>query len=257
MAYPERDSIIGIVGGMGPAAGIALMNNILVNTHAKIDQQHLSVIMGSLPSYIPDRTAYLEGQGQCNPAYNIIEVIGKLELAGAGVIGIACNTSHSPEIFNVILEGLEKKKSNVKLLHMPLETCDYIRLQYPTVRKVGLLTTNGMYKSGLYKNIIRQVGLEPIIPDEALQNHLIHRMVYDPVFGIKANPNCIKTELKLMAREALDYFIRRKADAIILGCTELSLIFTGGVSEELIIVDSTASMARALIREITRNCPSH
>src|SRR5215831_5906081 len=173
------DRVIGIVGGMGPEAGITVFNYIIAHTKARTDQEHLSVMLMSFPKHIVDRTLFLEGQVSVNPAYSVAQVVRKLEKAGAAVVGIACNTSHAPAIFDTILEENNKMNSNVKLLNMPLETCRYIRQKYAQVRRVGVIATNGTYKSQVYKNLLEAQGYEVLIPDFEFQNKVIHKMIYD------------------------------------------------------------------------------
>ena len=247
----DRENVIGIVGGMGPEAGVALYKRILSNTPAGSDQEHLSVMLMSFPGHIVDRTAFLEGVTHINPAYNVVKIIEKLETAGAGIIGIACNTSHAPEIFDVIMEELDRKNSSVTLVNMPLETCLYIKDKYPFVRRVGVMATNGTCKSGVYENLLRRLGYDLVIPDSEFQNDFIHRIIYDPWFGIKANPNCITPEAKLLIERSICFFRERNTDAIILGCTELSLGINKNVVDGLLIVDSMEVLALALIREAT------
>lgn len=208
------NKIIGIVGGMGPEAGLELLSRITGHTVAASDQEHLSTILMSFPSRIVDRSAYLNGQTTENPAYSIVEIIRKLELAGAQVVGIACNTSHSPAIYNVIESLLEKSKSHIQLVHMPYETCLYLQTHYKQVSKVGLLTTNGTYQSGLYKNILQRFGYEVVLPDSDFQHQVIHRMIYDTEFGIKANAGNITHEVKVLMDNALAFFVENGAEAI-------------------------------------------
>ena len=106
----KEDRVIGIVGGMGPQAGVALFSNIVRFTSATQDQQHLSTILMSFPRHIPDRTLFLEGVAEINPAVNVVNIIRKLESAGASVVGIACNTCHAPAIFDVIARELDRIK---------------------------------------------------------------------------------------------------------------------------------------------------
>lgn len=246
----QNDTIIGIVGGMGPQAGHALFENITRYTQASADQHHLSVVLMSLPKYIGDRTAFINQMSGINPAYAIAEVIQKLEHAGASVVGIACNTSHAPEIFNVIRQELDKMGSRVKLLNMPLETCDFVAKKYPHIKRVGLMTTNGTYKSTFYKHHLQRLGYDVVVPDLSFQDNVIHRMIYDPVFGIKSKPNISDEVHELMAKAML-YFLAKRTEAIILGCTELSLVLSGEYSNSILIIDSTKALALALIREAT------
>lgn len=243
---------IGIVGGMGPEAGILLFRSILAQTKANTDQEHLSVLLMSCPAKITDRTAYLEGLVDVNPAHNVAEVIKTLEAAGAAVIGMACNTVHAPEILNVITEELRKSKCRVQLLNMPLETCRYLQEHHPQVHKVGLMATVGTYKTGLYKNTLRQLGYEVVIPEPEFQRNVIHRMIYDPEFGLKSNANHVT--LKAVARmdAAVRFFEEAGAEAIILGCTELPMVLAGSkCSYQIPLISSTDALALALIREAT------
>lgn len=248
----QKDTVIGIVGGMGPRAGAALLNSIISQTPAGSDQEHLSTILMSFPGSIGDRTSWLEGRLSTNPAYGIARVIQKLENAGANLVGIACNTSHAPRIYDIILNELERMNSQVKLLDMPYETCMYINKNYSQIRRIGVMTTNGAYRAGIYKGLLQDLGYDVIIPDHGFQNDVIHKMVYDSVFGIKANADNITSEVSLLMEKAIRFFKERQADAIILGCTELSLVPPGNGLNDMLIFDSTDIFARALIREATR-----
>ncbi|UII31951.1 amino acid racemase [Fulvivirga ulvae] len=250
----EQDNVIGIVGGVGPQAGLAMYDYILRHTEASKDQDHLSVILMSFPRHIPDRTAFLNDPLHPNPAYSIAKVIGKLEQAGARVVGIACNTSYSQEIYSVILDELNKMNSQVSLLNMPKETCRYIKANHLHVRRVGVMSTNGTYKSGVYKHLLELQGFEVVLPDEDFQQNVIHRMIYDEHFGLKANPDMVSFEARQLMRKALDYFAGEGAEAVVLGCTELSLVAPYVTPDKIILVDSSEVLAKALIRESLATC---
>jgi aspartate racemase len=198
---------------------------------------------------IGDRSAYLAGEHQENPAFEILDIIGKLESAGAEVIGITCNTAHSPAIYDVILKELKRKESPVRLLNMPQETCDNLKENFPLIKRVGVMTTNGTYNSGIYETLLTEMGYDVILPDTRFQHSVIHRAVYDPEFGIKANPGKCSGELNLLLTQAVDFFEEQQAQAVILGCTEFSLVNMSSRSK-LLFVDSSASLASALLREV-------
>ena len=102
---------IGIVGGVGPYAGLDLNEKIFRLTKAMTDQEHLNVLLFSMSSKIVDRTDYLIKKIKKNPAYGIYDVLVRLEQGGAEIVGIPCNTSHAPEIWNVIEEKIQAKGS--------------------------------------------------------------------------------------------------------------------------------------------------
>lgn len=108
----NTDKTIGIVGGVGPYAGLDLTRKIFDQTKASSDQDYLSVALLSIPQQIEDRTSFLLGQTNINPANAISKIIRKLEQIGVGVAGIPCNSVHSPRIFDGILKKLRKANYN-------------------------------------------------------------------------------------------------------------------------------------------------
>lgn len=245
----KEDNIIGIVGGMGPQAGIDLMDHIVRLTQADKDQHHRSVILMSFPKHLVDRTSFVEGREDTNPGFNIAKIICRLESAGAKAIGIACNSSYIPVIYDVVLDELKQQGSKVKLIHMPQETCKHIRSFYPSVKRVGLLVTNGTYQSGIYQSYLQEMLFEPVVPEIEFQNKVINKMIYDPGIGIKARPDGITEEAKILFHKALDYFESLDTDVIILGCTELSLIMKDNYTRKMAIINSNEILARALLKE--------
>ena len=118
---------IGVVGGVGPYAGIDLVKKIFDNTKANTDQENLPVALISIPEKIHDRTEFLLDETKPNPAKQIFEIIKQLESIGAIVVGIPCNTVHSPKIFDVIKNKLSESKSKVKLINMIKEVTNHIQ----------------------------------------------------------------------------------------------------------------------------------
>jgi len=254
MHLKERRTI-GIVGGMGPQAGVALHEAIIKFTPVKKDQDHFSVVLMTYPEALVDRTAFLEGSTPINPADGILEVIGKLVEAGAEVIGIPCNTSHAPEIFNPIQEDVYHRNQQTRLIHLPSEVICHLQKNHPESNKVGLMATNGTYKSVIYQELLSLNGYEVVVPPFDFQGQVVHKMIYDPEIGIKANSVEITDEAISLWQRALRFFKQEKAEVIILGCTELCLIHPFSAAEDIILVDTTEVLAKALIREATMPAP--
>lgn len=244
----EKKKVIGIVGGMGPHAGLLLYNAILEQTDASSDQDHLSVVLMSFPSEIVDRTAFLLGRNSVNPAFGITRMIKQLNSIGAEVIGLACNTAYAPRIQNKVNSLLAKSSVIVDVVDMPFETCLAVKKDSRNIRRVGVLGTEGTYLSKIYEEALSNVGLEAIIPNNSFQVNIIHRMIYDEKFGIKANPNKISEGVYLLMDKAITFFKEKNADAIILGCTELSLLHKASPILDIPVFDSTNILADTLIR---------
>ncbi|WP_243664185.1 aspartate/glutamate racemase family protein [Rhodothermus marinus] len=109
-----KDKVIGVIGGMGPYAGLELVRHIFDQTIAASDQEHLPVVLFSMGDRVPDRSTFLFGKTSENPAYAIAEQIRMAESVGAVVVGIPCNTAHAPKIFNVILEELARTQPRAR-----------------------------------------------------------------------------------------------------------------------------------------------
>ena len=245
--------MIGVVGGVGPYAGLDLMRKICDQTLATTDQDHLPVVMLSLPAKIEDRTRFLLGETATNPAQALAEIVLALERAGATVVGIPCNTAHAPAIFGVLLDTLAGAGSTVQMVHMLDEVAAHLREQHPDVESVGVLSTTGTQRTGLYPSLLAPHGIAALAPPDDVQEGLVHPAIYDPDYGIKAqaSPVSVRARRDLMA--VAEGLIGRGAEAIILGCTELPIALPEPNIGTVPLIDPTLVLARALIREVAEH----
>ncbi|MFH0921550.1 MAG: amino acid racemase [Fibrobacterota bacterium] len=242
----KKPLIIGIAGGVGPYAGLDLNRKIFDETRACTDQDHLPVILSSMPGMIGDRTRFLLGKEKVNPAYALASVLHALENAGASVVAIPCNTAHSPRIFSVIQKQLRKHRSQLRLLNMIEETGRFIRKNYPGLDRVGVLATLGTYASRVYLEILEPMGISVIIPDLRTQKR-VQAAIYDKTYGIKALANPVTSRARRDLLAAVASLKAQDAEAVILGCTEIPLALTDRSVGSLPLVDPTRVLARALI----------
>jgi aspartate racemase len=240
--------IIGIVGGVGPAAGLDLFQKILDNTIADKDKEHIPVLLASLPHLIEDRTEYLLGNRKKNPAKGIVKVINKLEAAGANIIGIPCNTAHAPQIFNKVIKHINP---DLILVNMIEETVKHIKKTYPEITKIGVLATTGSYKIELYKLYLEKEKLNYIIPDKAIRMQ-IQDAIYDQEFGIKAVSNPVSSKSQFILNEAIQHLILKGAETIVLGCTELALAIPVNKCS-VPLIDPANILARKLVKLYDRD----
>jgi len=240
---------IGVVGGMGPDAGIDLAQKITQETIASRDQDHLPMILISSPHLIEDRTKYLDNPNLENPGRSIAKIVVQLAQAGADVVGIPCNTAHSPMIWNEMKKNLDQRKINIPILHLVQETATYFSSFKPAVSKVGLLSTLGTYQSEIYPSTLKRFGMDVIEP-EADEKDKIHAAIYDLNYGIKAKPVTERARNTLL--DISHHLVEKGAQAIIMGCTEIPLALDQSDCEPIPLIDPTRILARALIREA---CP--
>src|SRR4051812_14632246 len=88
----EKRRVLGVLGGMGPLATVDFLKKLIEETPATRDQDHVPVVVYSVPQ-IPDRPgAILEATESPLPA--MLEGVRVLKGAGAAALAIACNTAH-------------------------------------------------------------------------------------------------------------------------------------------------------------------
>ena len=89
---PQKQ-VLGILGGLGPAASCYLYQMLIDHTPASCDQDHIDIVISSRAS-TPDRTAFIMGKSKDDP-FAVMEQDGfSLVHYGATVLAIPCNTAH-------------------------------------------------------------------------------------------------------------------------------------------------------------------
>ncbi len=239
-------SIIGVVGGIGPYAGLDLCDKIMKETLVQSDQDHLPVALLSLPEKIEDRSRFLLGQSKINPAFAVSDVIQKLNEMGATNIGIPCNTMHAPQIFNVLTEQIENKGLNVKVVNMIGEVISFISTNHNDIKKIGILSTTGTYKKKIYYDALIDKGFIPVRVSEDIQEE-IHEAIYNKEFGIKSKSAPITKRAKNILVNGVRYLKDAGAEGIILGCTEIAYAMPYKKLNDLPLFNTTKILARSLI----------
>lgn len=198
--------IIGVIGGMGPIATSHFMELVIRMTDAKVDQEHLDMIIYNIPS-IPDRTEFILDPSKPDPVPEIIRIGHMLERAGADYLCMPCITAHS------FMDRLKREFSR-PFINIVEETANYLYRE--GIRKAGIMATDGTVRSGLFQKAFEAYNIESCLPSEKRQMDVMH-IIYQ---NVKANLpveldrfQAVETELK-----------ETGAEAIILGCTELSLV---------------------------------
>lgn len=240
--------MIGIVGGVGPLAGLDIFKKIIEETIATKDQEHIPVVLSSQPHRIADRTAFLLGNSDENPAHALLKIINELDNAGAHVAAIPCNTAHAPAIFEHISTALQKDALKIQLLHLVEETAKFIHAHYPN-QKVGVLSTTGTRDTRLYTDILAKFGIESIAPEDELQL-TVHQAIYSEEYGIKAFSSPVTPRAKADLTHAISILKNQGTQVIVLACTELPLALTEKSYLDLPIVDPNRVLARALIAHV-------
>ena len=195
---------VGVLGGLGPKATAYFMDLVIDNTKASCDQDHIDMIVYNHAS-IPDRTSYILGNSNDNPVPYLIKDAKMLESLGCNYLVMPCNTSHF--MYDEIQESIK-----IPLINMPYEVGKLIN-ENDEIKKVGILATKGTLKAKIYERYLEK---EIFYPSEETNNKVMD-LIYEKVKkGVKVN--------KQEFYDILEEYFDNDCDALIMGCTELSVI---------------------------------
>ena len=197
---------LGVIGGIGPAATAYFYELLTKMADVGSDQEHPETLIISRPS-IPDRSAYILGRSAESPIPPIIGAGRELVRMGVDIIAIPCVTSHS--FFTELTAGV-----GAPIINMIEETAGL--LASSGVKCAGLMATDGTITSGLFSEALQERGVRTVIPSAEMQA-VVMDLIYN---SVKANkPVDISRFIA-----ASDKLRANGAEAIVLACTELSLI---------------------------------
>lgn len=204
-----------------------LFIKIIELTDADCDAEHLHILIDNNTD-IPDRTKSILSASD-EPLKYMAESAERLAAQGADILLLPCHTAH------YYYDELQKRSS------LPVINMLSVLVEAATIsgcRRLGLLATDGVVQSGIYDRAFAGSGVELIYPDKASQKALM-RLIYEQV---KAGKPADTAALNA----CLDDMVSRGAEAFILGCTELPLVFSD--TPERHFIDPTALLAKAAIR---------
>ena len=192
---------------------------------------------------IGDRSTYVFGESSENPGIAIASVARELSSLGVQVAGIPCNSAHAPQIF----DELTRLSKGIRILHLIQETVRHIQETLPDMTRIGCLSTLSVHRLGLYRSALEDAGYTPVMPTDEVAEQVVHRAIFDPGFGIKAQSAPVTDQARAMVLSAVDHCRSRGAESVILGCTELPLALSH--AKDIPLIDPARALARALIRE--------
>ena len=138
------------------------------------------------------------------------EAAQNIESAGADFLLICTNTMHkvAPEI---------EKSIQIPLLHIADATAE--TLVQEGIKAVGLLGTAFTMEQDFYKGRLSdKYGLEVLVPNEE-DRRIIHEVIYNELCLGK-----IQTDSKAEYLRIIKSLANQGAEAVILGCTEISML---------------------------------
>jgi aspartate racemase len=218
--------LIGVLGGMGPLATVDFMHKVIAATPAQRDQDHVPLIVYSVPQ-IPDRVR-AAAAGTDQPVSAILAGVRMLEQAGVELIAMPCNTAHA--WYDQLAAA-----TDIPILHM----ADAVRQRIGERREtVALLATTGTVHAGFYQRYLTTAERTVRLPDADIQNLLTRAIA-----AVKTGDLATARRTMTSAAEAL---LDGGADRLLLACTELPLA-ANGTPVAGRCIDATACLAEACV----------
>ena len=226
---------LGIIGGMGPAATVDMLDKIVRYTVAASDREHIHVYV-DVNTDIADRTASIKGEGaNCLPA--LCESARKLSQMGADYLILSCNTAHY--YLDDMRAAVDKPiLSMADAVAEHVAKCGYSR--------VALLATDGTLLGRVYDRALEHVGVQVVLPTVE-QQAVAMKAIYDVKrIGASATDTAALNDV-------VRQFVAQGAQAVILACTEFPLI-VDKMTDEATYIDATEVLVRKAIQTAGYTC---
>lgn len=237
----ERPATVGILGGMGPAAGVDFARLFVEACERCLREAGLPVKDQAYPPHwlaqlpVPDRTAALQDDAAPQPLDGMRQGLAQLRGLGARAVAVSCNTAHAWHA------PLQDSAPDLELLHIARETVASLRREGHG--RAALLATRGTYRFGIYDRAFADAGIECVLPDESARD-LLMQGIYD---GVKAGDLALARSRFVEVGSALQE--RHGPLPLVMACTEIPLALPSAPQAEgWRLVDPSAILATALAR---------
>ena len=223
--------VVGVMGGMGPAATVDFMSKVIALTPAEKDQDHIRMLVDNNPT-VPDRQVAMASAGEDSGPV-LVEMAVGLERAGADFLVMPCNTAHA--WVDVIRDAVDIPL--ISIIDETVAAC-------AGYDAVGLLSTSGCLKSHVYQEGLEAGGKKVVLPDDAEVAEIM-----DLVFRVKAG-DLVDEVFRRMAAVA-NALARRGAEVVVAACTEIPLVLDEGIID-IPVIKSTDILAAATVARARR-----
>lgn len=217
--------ILGVIGGMGPAATVAFLERVQALTPARGDADHIRVLMDLNPQ-VPDRNTR---PGEADVVLG--QMAARLAAAGAQVMAMPCNTAHAQAGgIRAVCEA-----QGLSFIDMIAATAHAAVLS--GVERIGVLATPGGER--LYQAALAARGVEVVLLDGADREAFMGL-----VYAVKRGDvgEAARAGMLRLAGVLAD----AGAQALIAGCTEVPLLLRAE-DAPIGLTDSAEVLARACV----------
>jgi aspartate racemase len=223
--------IIGMIGGMSWESSLEYYRIMNQAAKEKLGGFHSAPCI--LFSVDFDEVEKLQHQGDWESLTRLmIEAAQRVKKAGADFLVICTNTMH--KMADEVQDAIQ-----IPLLHIADVTAEAVKANGQS--RVGLLGTKFTMEQDFYKGRLQEIhGIDVLIPEDK-ERQVIHDILY--------NELClgeIKELSKGKFQSIIQNLVKRGAQGVILGCTEIPLIVSQE-DYEIPLYDTTALHSRAAV----------
>lgn len=228
----NQKNLVGIYGGVGPLAHIEFEKMLLEQNYmrgARSDQDHPVWLVANATS-TPDRTKTLLSK-TFESKKTMIHYAKLLEQMGAQALMVICNTAHG-------YHKIVQRELSIPWIHLMNITANYVKKTYPDIQTVGILGTDATIQLHLYHDALTQYSLTPVAPqiDSSVQQGVMDA-IYHKEFGIKATGAHVEPIAVKNLVIGAKWCMENGAEAVIAGCTEISVGLTEKIFPFIPIID--------------------
>lgn len=205
----QRMKTIGLIGGMSWESTVPYYRVVNETVRERLGSLHSAkIVLYSVDFFEIER---MQHAGNWDDAGRLLARAARsVESAGADFLLLCSNTMHK------VAPAIEAAVS-IPLLHIADPTAAAVRSAGHSV--VGLLGTRFTMDEPFYKErLVERHGMEVILPLRS-DREIVHRVIYEELCLGK-----IERESRAEYRRIMADLVARGAQAIILGCTEISLL---------------------------------
>ncbi len=226
----KNKQAIGILGGMSPQASSYMYDSLIklsIQRFGAVNNDDFpEIILHSVP--VPD---FISNTKDKNVALKMLmDSVTGFNKLNISCLSIACNTAH------LLLDDLQKV-SSAPFVSIIDEVV--VAVNNDDIRKVGILGSPTIIKSKLYQNKLDELNIDVIAPSE-IQLTDLEKIIRNVIKGESTN----KDRKTLLA--IADDLVGKGVEGILLGCTELPIIFP--LQYKIPVYNSVEILSMALLR---------
>lgn len=221
---------VGMIGGLSPESTVLYYQGINRGVSERLGEHHSGKILLSSVDF--GEFVALKHRGDWDgQAAILVQEAQALERAGADFLVIATNTMH-------FAADQVKAATNLPLVHIAEATAG--PMIAAGVETAGFLGTKYAMELDFYHNKLASLGLNSIVPEPA-ERADVNRIIYDEL-----TKGVVSPKSKERYKEVMASLVARGAEAIILGCTEITML-VGKADIDVPVFDTTGIHIAAIV----------